>query len=315
MCQGGRLPMAADTANKSTTAVNVKNPKVGGKGDTHILFKAFKIIKHASGNSVLQVPMVLSYTFYYGIWPSLRGAIAFVPFVILWVGYGMSICLHRFFSHQAFKTSPWFATVLGIFGTITNQGGILWWASMHNRHHKYCDQPKDPHSVTQFSYLYAWLWWTLYEYETAWEFVPRVHKNNEALVFLNAMQPIIIWAWIVFLFKTLGPTWTIWGYWIPSLVSSLGSLDFNLQFHPRDHAAKTHRYDEDGKIVTSKSKNCKATDEATRGDDPWIPKIIGEASHLDHHIHPRKSKRPGVDIPHKFMIAPLAYFSLIWDQQ
>jgi hypothetical protein len=268
-----------------------------------------------AGNPSLTVPLLVSYILYNRIWPSLLQVFCMVCMVVVIVGGGMSVCLHRFFAHQAFKTSPQFAFVLGVLGTLANQGPVLWWASKHNRHHKFCDQPQDPHSWLQTSYMYAWIWWTVCEYKTDWQFVPRVYRNHNGLLFLNLMQPAIVWAWIIFLFNHVGAGWTIWAYWVPSLISTLGSLDFNLQFHPKDNKSSEHRYDDDGKITVAKGKNCKATDDPTRGDEPWIPKLIGEASHMDHHIHPRKSKRPGVDIPYKGMVAPLAYFGLIWELQ
>ena len=79
--------------------------------------------------------------------------VARVPFV----GLTMSLALHRYFSHAAFRTSRWMQFFLGILGSMALQGGVLWWASKHRRHHKHCDEPEDPHSWTQTSFLYAWL--------------------------------------------------------------------------------------------------------------------------------------------------------------
>jgi len=287
---------------------------------TPLHIRVIAALWHTLGCFIIQVPLVLFYTIYYRVTPSLFQGVSTVGFVILYVGYGMSVCLHRFFSHQAFRTSTAFAVVLGLLGTIANQGPVLWWASMHNRHHKFCDQPRDPHSISQcsntiFGYMYAFIFWTLYEYNTEWEFVPRAHRDNTGLVLINTCQPILIWAWIIFLFQYVGDSWAIWGYCIPVLISTIGSMDFNLQFHPRDHEPHHHGFDEGGVVHISTSKNCKATDEATRGDEPWIPKLIGEASHHDHHVHPRRSRRPGIDISHKGMIAPLAFFGVIWGEQ
>eukprot|EP01083_Nonionella_stella_P199094 730354_1 len=50
----------------------------------------------------------------------------------------MSICLHRYFSHQAFQTNRFGQCMLAIIGTLANQGGVLWWSSIHRKHHKYC---------------------------------------------------------------------------------------------------------------------------------------------------------------------------------
>ena len=52
-----------------------------------------------------------------------------VPFV----GFGMSMCLHRYFAHGAFKTSRGVQFLLALIGSMSLQGGILWWSSKHNR--------------------------------------------------------------------------------------------------------------------------------------------------------------------------------------
>ena len=70
------------------------------------------------------------------------------------VGGCMSVCLHRYFAHQAFKTSRPMQCLVAIGGCHAWQGNPLWWASKHRRHHKHCDGPEDPHSWKQTSYLY-----------------------------------------------------------------------------------------------------------------------------------------------------------------
>ena len=44
------------------------------------------------------------------------------------IGVAMSVCLHRFFSHQAFQTSRPVAFLLGCLGCLAYQSGPLWWA-------------------------------------------------------------------------------------------------------------------------------------------------------------------------------------------
>ena len=70
------------------------------------------------------------------------------------VGGNMSVCLHRYFAHQAFKTTRLMQVAICIAGCCAYQGNPLWWASKHRRHHKHCDGPEDPHSWKQTSYLY-----------------------------------------------------------------------------------------------------------------------------------------------------------------
>lgn len=53
---------------------------------------------------------------------------------------------HRYFSHRSYKTSRWFAFVLAFGGGTAVQKGALWWAGNHRLHHRFSDQPADPHT-------------------------------------------------------------------------------------------------------------------------------------------------------------------------
>ena len=110
--------------------------------------------------------------------PSSVQLLTFVPLVFVFIGFGMSNILHRFFAHQAFHTSPSMTCVLSVLGTLSNQGAPLWWAAIHRHHHKYCDEPEDPHSWTQTSYAYAWIGWSFYEYGTDWKYDQGKWKTN-----------------------------------------------------------------------------------------------------------------------------------------
>lgn len=48
----------------------------------------------------------------------------------------MSVCLHRYAAHAAFKCGPCTSFALCVVGCLANQGGPLWWASKHRCHHK-----------------------------------------------------------------------------------------------------------------------------------------------------------------------------------
>ncbi|MEI2639150.1 MAG: acyl-CoA desaturase [Microthrixaceae bacterium] len=53
---------------------------------------------------------------------------------------------HRYFSHRAYKTSRAFQFVLAFGGGMSVQKGALWWAGSHRLHHRFSDQPQDPHT-------------------------------------------------------------------------------------------------------------------------------------------------------------------------
>ena len=145
----------------------------------------------------------------------------------------MTICLHRYFSHNAFKTSRLVQFILGICGTLANQKGILWWSSIHRKHHKYCDESEDPHSYKQTNFIYAWILWTFYETETNYKFVP-IHYQVPELIALNNCFGIITSIWLYILYSLFGFHVAI--IWLnSSCMSTLMTLYFNVAFHPKDN--------------------------------------------------------------------------------
>jgi stearoyl-CoA desaturase (delta-9 desaturase) len=66
---------------------------------------------------------------------------------------------HRYFSHRSFKTSRGFQLMLAVLMASTGQRGPIWWAMHHRRHHRYSDEPGDPHSPVLGSRFHAYLGW------------------------------------------------------------------------------------------------------------------------------------------------------------
>jgi stearoyl-CoA desaturase (delta-9 desaturase) len=60
--------------------------------------------------------------------------------------FGFEAGFHRYFSHGAFQATAVAKVFLAITGTMFGAGSVLWWATMHRVHHKFSDQPGDPHS-------------------------------------------------------------------------------------------------------------------------------------------------------------------------
>ena len=69
----------------------------------------------------------------------------FLVFYIL-TGLGVTIGLHRYFSHHSFKCAKWFQYVLAILGCMALQGPIIYWVANHRKHHQFTDVEGDPHS-------------------------------------------------------------------------------------------------------------------------------------------------------------------------
>jgi len=107
------------------------------------------------------VPQVLMYLGCFGVF--------FVPFdtkilTLFLVSYflravGESVGFHRLFSHRTFKTSRPLQFILALLGSLNMQGGVLWWADTHRRHHRHADTEHDIHSPTFKGFIYAHYGW------------------------------------------------------------------------------------------------------------------------------------------------------------
>jgi stearoyl-CoA desaturase (delta-9 desaturase) len=73
----------------------------------------------------------------------------------------LSIGYHRYLAHRAFETSRAMQFVLALLGTLTLQGGPLWWAQTHRHHHRHTDTPDDLHAPRYYGFWYAHFGWFL----------------------------------------------------------------------------------------------------------------------------------------------------------
>ncbi len=97
--------------------------------------------------------------------------------------FGITAGYHRYFSHRSYKTSRAFQFVLALLGCSALQKGPLWWAAAHRRHHRYSDQPGDPHSPSE-GFYYAHQGWIL---DSRWE------KTEADLVRDLTVYPELVW--------------------------------------------------------------------------------------------------------------------------
>lgn len=60
---------------------------------------------------------------------------------------GVELGFHRLFAHRSYKASTPIKILWAVLGSMAFQGPVIWWASIHRKHHKYSDQQGDPHSM------------------------------------------------------------------------------------------------------------------------------------------------------------------------
>src|SRR4051794_22837289 len=88
--------------------------------------------------------------FFFFSWTNLAVAIVLHWFA---VGFGISLGYHRLHTHRGYKTSKAFEYFLAICGTLSLEGGPIFWVSTHRVHHQHSDQEGDPHTPKEGA------WW------------------------------------------------------------------------------------------------------------------------------------------------------------
>src|SRR5262245_22173815 len=236
------------------------------------------------------------------------GAIPFVEFTIWSVvaivlvtrisGLGVTVGLHRYFSHRAFKTSRWFQFLLGLAGCTALQKGPLWWAIHHRLHHRHSDSKDDPHSPVVDGFLHGHM---------GWLFSRDLMNPDHALVKDLTKYPELIWLdrlWMIpglllaaVCYACLGLNGLVYGYCL-SVV-----LTFQVTFAVNSigHLWGSQRFD---------------TGEGSRNN--WVLGYLamGDGWHNNHHRAP-SSARHGfawyeLDIAYQF-IKLLVLLQLAWD--
>lgn len=125
-------------------------------------------------------------------------AIAFVFY--MFTGLGVTVGLHRYFTHGSFKARRPLKIALGVAGSMSLEMSVLDWVATHRKHHKFSDKDGDPHSPWRFGtsfwavtkgLLYAHMGW-LFEAERAnrEKYAPDLVKDPDIVKF-HKLFPVL----------------------------------------------------------------------------------------------------------------------------
>ncbi|MGC2398181.1 MAG: fatty acid desaturase [Acidobacteriaceae bacterium] len=74
---------------------------------------------------------------------------AFFCFIGLWfvaINMGIGMGYHRLLTHRGYRTPKWVEYFLSICGTLSLEGGPIFWVATHRVHHQLTDRDGDPHT-------------------------------------------------------------------------------------------------------------------------------------------------------------------------
>ncbi|WP_049557172.1 acyl-CoA desaturase [Nonomuraea sp. SBT364] len=134
-------------------------------------------------------------------------------------GLGVTVGLHRYFTHGSFKAKRPLKIAMGIAGSLSLEMSVLDWVATHRKHHKFSDKEGDPHSPWRFGpgfkamskgLLYAHMGW-LFDAERVnrEKYAPdlvrdpdvmKLHRWFGALALTSILLPgviggLVTWSW------------------------------------------------------------------------------------------------------------------------
>jgi len=218
--------------------------------------------------------------------------------VMFWVRmFGITGGYHRYFSHKTYKTSRAFQFVLALLGTTAVQKGPLWWGGIHRLHHRYSDQPGDPHSPRD-GFWYSHAGWIQ---DPRWDATPRDQVRDllryPELRWLNRWHALPPLALALGILALGGWSSFLWGFALSTTLLWHSTYTIN----SLSHRWGTQRYE---------------TGDTSRNN--WVLALLtlGEGWHNNHHRY-MASTRQGflwweLDVTY-YVLRGLQALGLIWD--
>jgi stearoyl-CoA desaturase (delta-9 desaturase) len=127
------MVVGVDTANRSDGVIRARY--VAKYQRRHVFYCNFLPLL----GSLLTIGLAIYYPPHLGEWLSLG---------VMWlfIGTGVTVGYHRYFTHQAFEAGSFVRLTLAILGSMSALGPLVAWVSTHRRHHQLSDREGDPHS-------------------------------------------------------------------------------------------------------------------------------------------------------------------------
>jgi stearoyl-CoA desaturase (delta-9 desaturase) len=77
----------------------------------------------------------------------------------IWYMFGVTIGYHRLLSHRSFRCPKIVEYFWVLTGYMAFQASPIFWATTHRAHHRYTDEPRDPHSPRVDGWQHAYYGW------------------------------------------------------------------------------------------------------------------------------------------------------------
>ena len=217
------------------------------------------------------------------------------------VGWGIGLGYHRLHTHRSYKTPKLLEYFFAVCGTLTLQGGPIFWTALHRIHHQHSDRDGDPHTPRDGKW-WSHMLWTIFgeelhgDIEVLGKYAPDLMKDPFYRVLSKYhWVPLVVLGLV--LLAIGGLPWLLWGVFLRVvfglhctwMINSVTHIWGNRRFQTRDDSKNSF----------------------------WVALFtFGEGWHNNHHAYPT-SARHGMtwsEVDLSWMqIKLMSWLGLAWD--
>jgi stearoyl-CoA desaturase (delta-9 desaturase) len=210
--------------------------------------------------------------FFFFSWSALA---VFLITYFIGTNVGIGMCYHRLLTHRGYKVPKWLEYALAVCGTLSLEGGPIFWVGTHRVHHQHSDHLGDPHTPREGT------WWS----HVGWivtgkamhaetsilaRYAPDLAKDK-FYVFLSKYHWVPLVTLGLILLAIGGWPWVLWGIFLRVTVGLHATWLVN---------SATHKWG---------SRRFKTRDDSR--NSWWVALLTGgEGWHNNHHAHPVSSR-------------------------
>lgn len=189
---------------------------------------------------------------------ALMSLILFYAYSIL----GVSMMLHRYYSHKSFKLHPIVKWIFTVFAVLAGRGSPLGWVYIHRIHHATSDTDKDPHSPHYDTFKFVGFR-PVYDDSKKINYFIVKELLTPAHIRIDKYYMLFILSFIALL-AVIDYNLVVYAWALPVFAVSVSQICFNYFCHMNGY------------------RNFDTKDKSTNNAFMW-PFILGDAWHNNHH--------------------------------
>ena len=262
--------MPLELEEPQVVSVQTSRPRVARAAETPTLGRAHQggSISWVTASFMVLFHILAVAALFFFSW---KGLFAAVVLYVISINIGIGMCYHRLLTHRGYKVPRWLEHALAVCGTLSLEGGPIFWVATHRVHHQLSDHEGDPHSPTEGTF-WAHMGWIMsgqsLHAETAilTRYAPDLGRDK-FYVWLSKYH------WIPL--TTVGLLLLAWGGWSAVLWGIFLRVTLGLHATWLVNSA-THMWGSRRFATRDESRN-----------NWWVALLTGgEGWHNNHHAHP-----------------------------